>query len=580
MSSPCAWFPAHTFEPRRYRPGNIGNWSGHLPFAHDLVAAFRPSCFVELGTHLGESYFGFCQSIAENQVPCVAYAVDTWVGEEHTGFYDNSVYEEVLAYNQATYASFSYLLRSLFDDALKNFGDESIDLLHIDGLHLFEAVSHDFDSWLPKVRPGGIVLLHDVCVKERDFGVWKLWERLNAEGDTFEFHHSWGLGVFRKPGGGALESELLKALFEGGAELHEQVRRYYSLAAMELESKHRDNSLLQRGLAEDHPRLQIYLPANGGYEEERSQIATVKPNEWQCITLDIPEGVSSGAIRLDVADRPTIVDIRGITLLSAVDQTPVWSSSGLDLSELEVGGTLMPIKSSDENGSLRFFSYGNDPQVYLPSLEARRLDQPLTLKIWLRVQIDLGALAPIITEPPDPLPLSPIEPELLESLQSRVDALTQELDQERLANASVRTELAASRREHEMAVAEINKAAEKAAEEINKKQALLMDELNQKQTKLYLLEDLRHELKQENDELRDRFVRLEKTYLDLKNTFATVEAAHSEIQTSHQELLKKHQATEGTLANVLRSRSWRLTAPLRSVTETLKDRSGSGGNSN
>src|ERR1700743_2769673 len=170
MSSPCAWFPSQKFEPRRYSPGNVGNWSGHLSFAHDLVAALRPSILVELGAHLGESYFGFCQAMSKEEVPCLTYAVDTWKGEFHSGFYGESVYEEVAAYNKANYSQFSYLLRSLFDDALPGFADESIELLHIDGLHTFEAVSHDFYGWLPKVKPGGIVLLHDVAVRDRGFG--------------------------------------------------------------------------------------------------------------------------------------------------------------------------------------------------------------------------------------------------------------------------------------------------------------------------------------------------------------------------------------------------------------------------
>jgi hypothetical protein len=50
------------FRPGRSRIGRVGNWSGHLPFAADLIVATKPSLLVELGTHYGESYFGFCQA--------------------------------------------------------------------------------------------------------------------------------------------------------------------------------------------------------------------------------------------------------------------------------------------------------------------------------------------------------------------------------------------------------------------------------------------------------------------------------------------------------------------------------------
>ena len=66
--------PARTIRPRRYRPGNVASWSGHLPFAHDLIAAVRPSLIVELGTHYGESYFAMCQAVQENAISCKCYA--------------------------------------------------------------------------------------------------------------------------------------------------------------------------------------------------------------------------------------------------------------------------------------------------------------------------------------------------------------------------------------------------------------------------------------------------------------------------------------------------------------------------
>jgi predicted nucleic acid-binding Zn-ribbon protein len=500
---------------------------------------------------MGESYFGFCQAIAENQVPCVAYAVDTWVGEAHAGFYDNSVYEDVYAHNQANYSSFSYLLRSLFDDALQNFAESSIDVLHIDGLHTFEAVAHDFYSWLPKVKPGGIVLLHDICVRHLDFGVWKLWENLKTEGEAFEFHHSWGLGVFRKPGSSLPESELLKALFGNSAEVQEQVRRYYTLAASDLEWKYR----AEKGTAEDNPRLQVYPPSENGYQEATSQTVTIIPNQWQAVSIDIPEGVSTGALRLDPAERPAVIDVRGITLISAVDQRPVWSSTGSELSKLGLGGTLMLIDST-ENGACRLLSYGKDPQIYLPLPEGGLFDQPLTLRIWLRLQTELDALTPLLNESGKCKAL-PEDSELLEKLKARMETVTQELEREIAAAAALRSDLEASQRDRER----------------------LVDDLNKKQTRLYLLEDLRHEVKQENNELRERFVQLEKTYLDLKEKTKLLETAYAELQTSHEELARQHQVREALFADVLRSRSWRLTSPLRSVTERLKSRSASG-NSN
>jgi GT2 family glycosyltransferase/ubiquinone/menaquinone biosynthesis C-methylase UbiE/TolA-binding protein len=173
-------------------------WVGHLPFAAWLIQTLSPGIFVELGTHSGNSFFTFCQATTQSGISTRCYAVDTWQGDEHAGRYDESVFARVSAYQQQHYSKFSRLLRMTFDDALQYFSDASISLLHIDGLHTYDAVRWDFESWLPKLAPGAVVLFHDTNVRERNFGVWKLWEELAAAYPlNLQFAHSHGLGVLQ-----------------------------------------------------------------------------------------------------------------------------------------------------------------------------------------------------------------------------------------------------------------------------------------------------------------------------------------------------------------------------------------------
>ena len=190
---PVKLTPAVFMKPNSLQPPEA--WVEHIPFAFWLMNALRPSTFVELGTHSGNSYFAFCQAAKELGLGTQCYAVDTWQGDDHAGKYGEEIFTTVTRHHDRHYKSFSRLVRSTFDQALAGFADNSIDLLHIDGLHTYEGVRHDFESWLPKLTSNAIVLFHDTNVRDRGFGVFKLWEELAARYPSLEFLHSNGLGV-------------------------------------------------------------------------------------------------------------------------------------------------------------------------------------------------------------------------------------------------------------------------------------------------------------------------------------------------------------------------------------------------
>jgi hypothetical protein len=135
-------------------------------------------------------------------------------GRPAAGFYDEESSRVGRVPSIRHFAAFSRLIRSTFDEAADHFSDGSIDLLHIDGLHTYEAVSADFQRWRPKLSRRGVVLLHDINVRERDFGAWRLWEELKGQFPSFEFLHGHGLGVV---GAGSDMPEALQWLFATGS---------------------------------------------------------------------------------------------------------------------------------------------------------------------------------------------------------------------------------------------------------------------------------------------------------------------------------------------------------------------------
>ncbi len=186
------WLDASSFWEPDFKDDSA--WIEHAPFAFWLTGALLPRSVVELGSHGGFSFFAFCQAVERRKLDTTCVAIDTWQGDPQAGFYGEDVYGTISTYAQR-YISFARLMRTTFDEAATSFAAKSIDLLHIDGLHSYEAVRNDFETWAPKVSDRGVVLFHDTNVHSPGFGVYRLWEELRDQYPSFEFLHGHGLGV-------------------------------------------------------------------------------------------------------------------------------------------------------------------------------------------------------------------------------------------------------------------------------------------------------------------------------------------------------------------------------------------------
>jgi hypothetical protein len=171
------------------------SWVEHIPFAFYLVDLLRPSLFVELGVHSGNSFCGFCQAIDFLNSPCKAYGIDSWEGDPHAGVYCDAILAKLDRYVDRHYHHFAQLLKMTFDEGRCRFTDGSIDLLHIDGYHSYEAAKHDFSTWLPKMSNRGVVVLHDTFVRRGDFGVWKLLDELSRDYTVLNVNYGFGLAM-------------------------------------------------------------------------------------------------------------------------------------------------------------------------------------------------------------------------------------------------------------------------------------------------------------------------------------------------------------------------------------------------
>jgi hypothetical protein len=75
-------------------------------------------------------------------------------------------------------------------------GAAGFDVLHIDGDHSYAGARADFADYAPLVRPGGLVLLHDVANAGDAPGVMLAWQEISEQyGDAAELISTGPLGT-------------------------------------------------------------------------------------------------------------------------------------------------------------------------------------------------------------------------------------------------------------------------------------------------------------------------------------------------------------------------------------------------
>ena len=122
---------------------------------------------VEVGTEGGKYANVLLKSIPELHLTCI----DPWTVYDDGGGYkdvDQERYNKY--YAEAVERTKGYncdLVRGYSMNVIKDWPDESIDFVYIDGNHRLDYVTNDIVNWTDKVKKGGIVAGHDF-IKLRD----------------------------------------------------------------------------------------------------------------------------------------------------------------------------------------------------------------------------------------------------------------------------------------------------------------------------------------------------------------------------------------------------------------------------
>lgn len=177
----------------------------------ELVRELRPEAVCEIGAAGGGTAFLFAHAAADDATVVSVDLSFERARRRAVGLFARKGQRLVCvqgdSHEESTLASVRASLRG-----------RPLDLLYLDGDHSFEGVAADFKLYTPLVRPGGLVVLHDIVADFRTrYGVetssdtggvplfWELVKR--AGGDVTEIvedesQDGFGIGVLRWPARG------------------------------------------------------------------------------------------------------------------------------------------------------------------------------------------------------------------------------------------------------------------------------------------------------------------------------------------------------------------------------------------
>jgi predicted O-methyltransferase YrrM len=140
---------------------------GELEFLYETACSMPENArVVEIGSFKGRSSVAICEGLSGVRGARFV-AIDPWRRKNilTTELFDPGDPDEDHVYNRFLRNTGAYdfveAMRTTSLEAVKEFDDESVDWVFIDGDHRFEAVRADILSWFPKVRHGGLISGHD-----------------------------------------------------------------------------------------------------------------------------------------------------------------------------------------------------------------------------------------------------------------------------------------------------------------------------------------------------------------------------------------------------------------------------------
>lgn len=133
------------------------------PFSRNEFAVMLGILGMNTGAEIGVCGGRYSQVLCATNPNLKLYCIDPYSIDENNGnFVSQEVADGGYAIACKRLAPFdAKIIRKTSAEAVKDFKDESLDFVYLDGNHTYDYVLEDLNIWLPKIRIGGIISGHD-----------------------------------------------------------------------------------------------------------------------------------------------------------------------------------------------------------------------------------------------------------------------------------------------------------------------------------------------------------------------------------------------------------------------------------
>ncbi len=132
----------------------------------DLAELFKELKF-KVGAEIGVASGLYSEILCQANPGLELYCVDPWANYKGYGGFKGVMTQNYQEAKKRLSGHNCHFVRKFSLEAAKDFEDESLDFVYIDGNHKFQNVVNDLCEWSRKVKIGGIVGGHDYIREKR-----------------------------------------------------------------------------------------------------------------------------------------------------------------------------------------------------------------------------------------------------------------------------------------------------------------------------------------------------------------------------------------------------------------------------